>query len=44
MSDRAALLMIFAAAIWVIAGSYGLAELGEPSSAWLWCTIMGACS
>lgn len=23
--------------------SYGLAMLGEPQSAWLWCHMLGAC-
>lgn len=42
MSDFLAYLILFAAFLAGLLCSYGLALLGEPSSKWLWCDMIGA--
>jgi hypothetical protein len=40
MSDRLRYFIVVAAIVVGICASYGLAQLGEPQSAWLWSHII----
>lgn len=43
MIDRLYPYILTALTCAAFAVNYGFARMGEPSSAWLWCHVLGAC-